>query len=118
MAPEPAVMFAKNIVPDSRFGRAAEQRLHSRLCVKKLAPLVMLGTILSGCAHYQASPLRPPVAVLGSPDLSLISADAQIIDRPYLTPEMIDLSKPLNPNALGILAVLLNPDLKELRAKT
>lgn len=76
-----------------------------------------LAIVLTGCAHYQPSPLRPPAAVLSAPDLSLISADAQKIDRPYLTPEPIDLSKPLTPNVLGILAVLLNPDLKALRAK-
>ena len=111
-------MLVKNVVPDSCLARAAEQRFHSRNRLKTLGPLLMLGTIVSGCAHYQASPLGPPVAALGSPDLSLISADAQKINRPYLTPETIDLSKPLNPNALGILAVLLNPDLKALRAKT
>jgi outer membrane protein, heavy metal efflux system len=80
--------------------------------------LILLGAAaLSGCAHYQPSPLREPATVLAPPNLSLVSADAQKIDRPYLTPEAIDLSKPLTPNALGILAVLLNPDLKALRAK-
>ncbi|MBW8836905.1 MAG: TolC family protein, partial [Burkholderia sp.] len=56
--------------------------------------------------------------VLTEPNTALISADAQKIDRPYLAPEPIYMSAPLTPNALAILAVLLNPDLKALRAKT
>lgn len=79
---------------------------------------VTLAAILGGCAHYAPSPLREPATVLAPADLSLISRDAQKIDRPYLKPEAIDLSAPLSPNTLGILAVLLNPDLKALRAKT
>lgn len=82
------------------------------------ALLMLQAPALTGCAVYQPSPLRPAAAVLAPPDLSLISVDAQKIDRPYLAPESIDLSKPLTPNALGILAVLLNSDLKALRAKT
>lgn len=79
--------------------------------------LLLLGSAVAGCAHYTPSPLRAPAMVLAPPDRSVISTDAQRIDRPYLVPETIDLSKPLTPNALGILAVLLNPDLKALRAK-
>lgn len=94
-------------------GRPARRTRGGSAVVTMLAA----GILLTGCAHYQPSPLPAPAAVLSAPDLSLISADAQKIDRPYLTPEPIDLSKPLTPNALGILAVLLNPDLKALRAK-
>ena len=83
----------------------------------RLRGLLMLGCLLSGCAQYRPSPLPKPAVVLSAPDLSIVSADAQKIDRPYLVPEAIDLSKPLTPNALAILAVLLNPDLKALRAK-
>src|SRR5260221_3133144 len=85
--------------------------------ISAVTALMMLASALGGCAVYRPSPLREPATVLAPPDLSLISADAQKIDRPYLAPESIDLSKPLTPNALGILAVLLNPDLKALRAK-
>src|SRR5258708_1861442 len=74
--------------------------------------------LLGGCANYSSPRLREPAAVLAAQDQSLILADARKIDRPYLKPEAIDLSAPLSPNALGILAVLLNPDLKALRAKT
>ncbi len=116
MAPKRAVMCVNDIVALD----AGTDPVRGR-CVRSLgrakAIVALVGSIASGCAHYQPSPLRPSAAVLASPDLSLISADAQKIDRPYLTPETIDLSKPLTPNALGILAVLMNPDLKALRTK-
>lgn len=111
-------MCAKNfIVSDSNANGPWRPQLGSP-SVCAVVTLFGIGSILSGCAHYQRSPLPPSSAVLSSPDLALISADAQRIDRPYLKPEPIDLSKPVTPNALGILAVLLNPDLKALRAKT
>ena len=78
----------------------------------------LLAALLAGCAHYQAAPLRDAGTVLSAPDIALISADAARIDRPYLTAQAIDLSQPLTPNALAILAVLENPDLKALRAKS
>ena len=96
-------------------------RVPSRPCSsvrsRTVLALAAVTAALGGCATYQPSPLRPSAAVLAPPDLSLISADAQKIDRPYLAPEAIDLSKPLTPNALGTLAVLLNPDLRALRVK-
>ncbi|MEO5866049.1 MAG: TolC family protein [Sphingomonas sp.] len=73
--------------------------------------------ILAGCASYHASPLRRLADVLTGPDLAILSADAQKIDRPYLVPQAIDLSAPLTPNALAVIAVLENPDLKAQRAK-
>src|SRR5260221_1925595 len=117
MAPKRAAMCVNDIVALD----AGTDPVRGR-CVRSLgrakAIVALVGSIASGCAHYQPSPLRPSAAVLASPDLSLISADAQKIDRPYLTPETIDLSKPLTPNELGILDVLMNPDLKALRAKS
>lgn len=56
--------------------------------------------------------------MLAAPDLAAISADAQKIGRPYLAPQSIDLSQPLTPNVLAILAVLESPDLKALRSRT
>ncbi|MEP9360383.1 TolC family protein [Sphingomonas sp. KR3-1] len=73
--------------------------------------------LASGCASYRAAPLAEPAAVLAAPDMAILSADAQKIDRPYLTPEPIDWTRPLTPNALAIVAVLENPDLKAQRAK-
>ena len=77
-----------------------------------------LVALLGGCASYQPAPLRDAGDLLSGRDIALISADAAAIDRPYLTPQPIDLSQPLTPNALAILAVLENPDLKALRAKS
>jgi cobalt-zinc-cadmium efflux system outer membrane protein len=72
---------------------------------------------LAGCASY--IPLPFPVArdVLAKPDLAILSADALRIQRPYLTAQSIDLFAPLTPNALAVIAVLENPDLKAQRAK-
>lgn len=85
--------------------------------VVRVVSAALLAAALAGCAHYAPAPLRDPVAVLASPDLALMSADATRIDRPYLTPQPIDLGQPLTPNQLAILAVLENPDLKALRAR-
>src|SRR5262249_32023085 len=43
--------------------------------------------------------------------------DAAKIERPYLQPQPVDWTQPLTPNALAIIAVLENPDLKAQRAK-
>lgn len=72
---------------------------------------------LSACANYVPHPLSTPATALATPDMAIVSADAQKIQRPYLTPQTIDLSQPLTPNALAILAVLENPELKAQRAK-
>ena len=73
---------------------------------------------LAGCAHYSPAPLAPASDVLAATDLAALSADASRIDRPFLTPQAIDLTQPLTPNALAVIAVIENPDLKALRAKT
>ena len=94
-------------------------RRSRRMVLSKFSPTMFaIAASLAGCAHYEPSPLRPSSVVLTEPNTALISADAQKIDRPYLAPEPINLSAPLTPNALAILAVLLNPDLKALRAKS
>lgn len=82
---------------------------------KTMPGLAML--MLAGCASYHAAPLGDPAAVLAPPDLAIVSADAAKIDRPYLQPQPIDLSQPLTPEALAVLAVVENPDLKAERAK-
>ncbi len=86
--------------------------------MKSRASLLLVAiALLAGCAHYSAAPLRDPADVLAAPDLALLSRDARSIDRPYLTPEPIDFSRPLTPNALAIIAVLESPDLKALRVR-
>jgi outer membrane protein TolC len=49
--------------------------------------------------------------------MAIVSADAAKMDRPFLHPQPIDLSQPLTPNALAVIAVLENPDLTAERAQ-
>ena len=74
-------------------------------------------SLLAGCASYTTAPLASTASALAPPDIAIISADAAKIDRPYLRPQPIDWTQPLTPNALAIVAVLENPDLKAQRAK-
>lgn len=80
---------------------------------------LVLGTVslLTGCASYRPAPLADVSATLAPPDMAIVSADAARIDRPYLQPQPIDWTRPLTPNALAVIAVLENPDLKAQRAK-
>lgn len=82
-----------------------------------LAFSVFAASLLAGCASYAPRPLAPPSDILAAPDPAILSVDAAKIDRPYLTPQPIDLSAPLTPNALAVIAVLENPDLKAQRAR-
>lgn len=85
-----------------------------------LAPF-LAGAVLTGCADYRPAPLGAPfdagTGALAMPDAAILSIDAQKIDRPYLASQSIDLGRPLTPNALAVIAVLENPDLKAQRAK-
>lgn len=74
---------------------------------------------LASCAHYAPMPISDPgsTAALQPPVAAVLSRQASSIDRPYLTPVAIDLSAPLNPNQIAIIAVLSNPDLIALRAR-
>ena len=81
--------------------------------------LACAGLTLASCAHYTPKPISDPgsAAVLQAPVAAVLSQQATEIDRPYLTPVSIDLSAPLNPNQIAIIAVLSNPDLKAMRAR-
>lgn len=79
----------------------------------RLVPLALLAS----CASYRPSPLNSPGAVLTAPDLAVLSTEAGKIERPFLKAQPIDFGKPLTPNALAVIAVLANPDLKALRLK-
>lgn len=70
--------------------------------------------LLAGCASYTPSPLSKSIPAT---DPTILSRDAASIERPYLHPSTIDLSQPLDDNAVATLAVLNNPDLKAMRAK-
>ena len=79
--------------------------------------VVVLLTLLAGCAHYQASPLPDAASVFAPSSLAVLSADAARIGGPELAAQAIDFSAPLTPNALAVLAVLENPDLKAQRTR-
>ena len=70
-----------------------------------------------GCARYSALPLDTAPSSVAVPSSASLSRDASIINRPYLKPVAIDLTEPLDPNAIAIIAVLANPDLKALRER-
>lgn len=76
--------------------------------------------LLNGCAAYTARPLAAGtenVAALNPPVPAVLLQQSQTIDRPFLTPVAIDLARPLGRDAIGVLAVLENPDLAALRAR-
>lgn len=81
------------------------------------AARVLLLLPLAACAHYAPSPLSPAPAVLAAPDAAALSQAAATIDRPYLKPLAVDLAAPLDGNAVAVLAVVNNPDLKALRER-
>ncbi|MDB5714926.1 MAG: TolC family protein [Sphingomonadales bacterium] len=85
------------------------------MLMRGLTLSLLLMSAMTGCASYAPDPLRDPSAVLSS--ANTVTIDAQRIDRPFLHPQSIDLSQPLTLNALAVITVLENPDLKAQRAK-
>ncbi len=81
--------------------------------------VLCLFLMVSGCATYRPLPLR----VAGGAGFSLASVQAVLaqnatkIDRPYLRPTSVDLSRPLDLNAIAVIAVIANPDLKAMRVR-
>ena len=75
--------------------------------------------LLASCAHYGPMPISDPgsSAALQPPVAAVLSQEASSIDRPYLAPVAIDLSAPLDPNEIAIIAVLSNPDLQAMRVR-
>jgi outer membrane protein TolC len=73
---------------------------------------------LAACAVYRPAPLDDGAkALLDGPGLQAAAGAASAVGHPRLHPLVIDLSKPLPPEALGLIAVAENPDLKAARAK-
>ncbi|WP_313807390.1 TolC family protein [Sphingobium sp.] len=79
---------------------------------------LLLTILVAGCATYSSSPLKDDPAVLAAPLASILEARAGAIDRPWLKPTSIDLSAPLTPEGVAVLAVVNNPDLAALRARS
>lgn len=81
--------------------------------------VLIAALFLASCSHYAPLPIADGGSspVLRPPVLALLSEQAAQIDRPFLTPVAIDLTRPLTPNAIAIIAVLANPDLQALRTR-
>lgn len=78
-----------------------------------LGVLLMFG--LDGCASYRAAPL--PTGLATPLDSTRLAADAARLQHPRLRPLAVDLSRPLSPDQLAVIAVIANPELKAARAK-
>ena len=74
---------------------------------------------VSACASYSPRPLAAggDPTVMSPPVAAVLLQDGLAIRRPYLRPVEIDLSRPLDANAIAVLAVIANPDLKALRLR-
>ncbi|MEO8373957.1 MAG: TolC family protein [Sphingomonas bacterium] len=83
--------------------------------MKYLAALPFL--LLAGCATYTPLPLKDGASPLDAPDMAVLSRAAGTIDRSYLKPVAIDLAQPLDPDAIAVIAVIANPDLKARRER-
>lgn len=84
----------------------------------RLAIVTVATLALSGCAAYAPAPLsRDEDAALAQPDLGAIARQAAQVRHPRLTPVAIDPGQPLTPQALALIAVVANPDLRAARAK-
>lgn len=84
--------------------------------IRRAVPLLLAGS-LAGCATYAPLPLTDQPGVLAPPVATVINHDTATLDRPWLTPIAVDLGQPLDPNAIAVLAVVANPDLKALRER-
>ncbi len=65
--------------------------------------VLLVAALLAGCASYAPVPLDR--GITAGPDMALLARDAATIDRPFLKPATIDLSAPLDDNAIAVLAV-------------
>lgn len=87
------------------------------LNVRAILPIAVLVTVSSGCAQYRQSPLEVTPSALSVPDLAILRQDAIRIERPYLRPVAVDFSQPLDGNAIAVVAILTNSELKALRQR-
>ncbi|CAI8861163.1 Outer membrane efflux protein [Methylococcus capsulatus] len=81
--------------------------------------LTLTACLVCGCADYRSRPLDQDelVGQLAVPAPGSLAEAASRLRHPRLRPVSLDFSKPLTDEALGILAVLVSPELKAFRAK-
>ena len=83
----------------------------------RVIALTLLGAALAACTIYHREPLDDAgvEAVLAPPDPAAIERGARLLGHPQLKPVPVDLAQPLTVDAVGIVSVLANPDLRALR---
>jgi len=95
-----------------------QRRAHTGPIGRAVTRALLVGVLLlGGCAHFRPTALGDGADALAPPVAAALSADAAKIDRPYLSPVALDLTKPLDANAVAVLAVLSNRDLRALRTR-
>ena len=85
----------------------------------RAAALALVVSPFSGCGGYAPLPLDDSRtdAVLSAPDPQRLAQRARELRHPRLPPIELDPSKPLSSDEIAVIAVLVNPDLKALRAR-
>ena len=76
--------------------------------------------ITSGCAFQQIqgrSLNRSAYPSLKDDDLAAVAAAGSRVERPWLKPVPVDFGQPLDGQAISLIAVVANPDLKALRQR-
>lgn len=92
-------------------------RRRRRARVAVLLVALLPANLLVACAAYRPNLLGSGTAALTPPIRTVLSQQTGRIDRPYLRPTPVDLSKPLDLNAVSLITVVANPDLRAQRAR-
>lgn len=103
--------------------RGGNHHLVSERAQKNLARLLVIATLmpalLAGCATYRSQSLSGSdiESTLRSPDRAALVREAAQLSHPRLHPVALDFSRALTPEQVAVIAVLMNPDLRALRAQ-
>ena len=106
--------FLSLFSPSADIGTRSPVRV-ARRWVPSLALVVVPLMILSGCVSYR--PAELPSHPRPDPSSTELATEAVRLGHARLDPLQIDLAGPLSPPQLGVVAVLLNPDLRSQRAR-
>jgi outer membrane protein TolC len=85
------------------------------LTTAKAAAAMIIVAALAGCAGYHADPLAESPDLRR--DLAGLTIDPNIMSLPELRSHPVDMSRPLDPDAVAMIAVARNPDLRAARAQ-